>query len=149
MSDRCRPLRVDAMVAGGSTNQTIGLVWGWHAMSQGNPMNPPALPSNTSRYIIILSDGLNTQDRWYGDGSNHRKENGLIVRDMQESTRWVIDIESLEQLMDLDVTSVSKQSEPFGQAPAAIQVVTGDEIRRAGASSIPEALRLAPHDATL
>ena len=50
---------------------------------------------------------------------------------------------SLEQLMDLDVTSVSKQPEPYGQAPAAIQVVTGDQIRRSGASSIPEALRLA------
>ncbi|MBW8864532.1 MAG: TonB-dependent receptor [Verrucomicrobia bacterium] len=50
---------------------------------------------------------------------------------------------SLEQLMDLDVTSVAKQPEPYGQAPAAIQVVTGDDIRRSGASSIPEALRLA------
>ena len=61
---------VDAMVADGSTNQTIGLVWGWHALSQGNPLNAPALPPNTSRYIIILSDGLNTQDRWYGNGSS-------------------------------------------------------------------------------
>ena len=50
---------------------------------------------------------------------------------------------SLEELMNLDVTSVSRQSEPYGQAPAAIQVVTQDEIRRSGASSIPEALRLA------
>ena len=50
---------------------------------------------------------------------------------------------SLEQLMDLDVTSVAKQPEPYGRAPAAIQVVTGDEIRRSGASSLPEALRLA------
>jgi iron complex outermembrane receptor protein len=50
---------------------------------------------------------------------------------------------SLEQLMDLDVTSVAKQPEPYGQAPAAIDVVTNDEIRRSGASSIPEALRLA------
>jgi len=45
--------------------------------------------------------------------------------------------------MDLDVTSVSKQPEPYGQAPAALDVITGDEIRRSGASSIPEALRLA------
>jgi iron complex outermembrane receptor protein len=50
---------------------------------------------------------------------------------------------SLEELMNLDVTSVSKQPEPFAQAPAAIQVITQDEIRRSGASSIPEALRLA------
>jgi iron complex outermembrane receptor protein len=50
---------------------------------------------------------------------------------------------SLEELMDQDVTSVSKQPQLYGQAPAAIQVVTGDQIRRSGASSIPEALRLA------
>jgi iron complex outermembrane receptor protein len=50
---------------------------------------------------------------------------------------------SLEQLMDLDVTSVSKQPEPYEQAPAAIRVITNDEILRFGASSIPEALRLA------
>ncbi len=50
---------------------------------------------------------------------------------------------SLEELMDQKVTSVAKEPEPYAQAPAAIQVVTGDEIRRSGASSIPEALRLA------
>ncbi|HEV7680814.1 MAG TPA: TonB-dependent receptor [Pyrinomonadaceae bacterium] len=45
--------------------------------------------------------------------------------------------------MDLEVTSVAKEPEPYREAPAAIQVVTDDDIRRAGASSIPEALRLA------
>ena len=50
---------------------------------------------------------------------------------------------SLEQLMELDVTSVSKAPEPYGEAPAAIEVITSDDIRRSGASSIPEALRLA------
>jgi iron complex outermembrane recepter protein len=50
---------------------------------------------------------------------------------------------SLEELMDQQVTSVAKQPEPLGQAPAAIQVVTGEDIRRSSASSIPEALRLA------
>ncbi|MBL6853745.1 MAG: hypothetical protein ISS15_14460 [Alphaproteobacteria bacterium] len=62
--------KIDSMVAGGSTDQTIGLAWGWHALSQGDPLNAPALPANTARYLIILSDGLNTQDRWYGDGYN-------------------------------------------------------------------------------
>jgi iron complex outermembrane recepter protein len=50
---------------------------------------------------------------------------------------------SLEQLMNLDVTSVAKQPQPYGEAPAAIEVITNDEIRRSGASSIPEALQLA------
>ena len=44
--------------------------------------------------------------------------------------------------MDQDVTSVSREPIPYGQAPASIDVITSDEIRRSGASSIPEALRL-------
>ena len=50
---------------------------------------------------------------------------------------------SLEQLMDIEVTSVAREAEPYSQAPAAIDVITNDEIRRSGATSIPEALRLA------
>ena len=51
---------------------------------------------------------------------------------------------SLEQLLNLEVTSVSRRSEKLSSAPAAIHVITGDEIRRVGATSIPEALRLSP-----
>ena len=61
---------VDGMSAGGSTNQTIGLVWGWQTQTQNAPLSAPALPANTQQVMILLSDGLNTQDRWYGDGSN-------------------------------------------------------------------------------
>ncbi|HEY1172468.1 MAG TPA: TonB-dependent receptor [Verrucomicrobiae bacterium] len=51
---------------------------------------------------------------------------------------------SLEQLMSIEVTSVSKHAEPVAKAPAAIHVLTGDDIRRSGATSIPEALRMVP-----
>src|SRR5581483_9366885 len=61
---------VDSMVANGSTNQTIGLQHGWATLTSGSPYSAPALPANTTQYIILVSDGLNTQDRWYGDGSN-------------------------------------------------------------------------------
>jgi Flp pilus assembly protein TadG len=61
---------VDAMTANGSTNQTIGLAWGWQAQTSGVPLSAGALPANTQQVMILLSDGLNTQDRWYGDGSN-------------------------------------------------------------------------------
>jgi len=50
---------------------------------------------------------------------------------------------SLEQLMNVEVTSVSRRPQKLIQAAAAIQVITGDEIRRYGATSLPEALRLA------
>ena len=55
---------IDSMVAAGTTNQPIGLVWGWHSISPGDPMNAPALPSGTRQIIILLTDGLNTEDRW-------------------------------------------------------------------------------------
>jgi iron complex outermembrane receptor protein len=50
---------------------------------------------------------------------------------------------SIEQLMNLQVTSVSKRPERLARAASAIQVITQQDIRRSGASSLPEALRLA------
>ena len=50
---------------------------------------------------------------------------------------------SLQELMDLEVTSVSRRPEKLSDTASAIQVITGDDIRRSGATSIPEALRLA------
>jgi iron complex outermembrane receptor protein len=50
---------------------------------------------------------------------------------------------SLDELMNLEVTSVSKEPQKLLQAAAAIQVITNEDIRRSGATSIPEALRLA------
>jgi iron complex outermembrane receptor protein len=51
---------------------------------------------------------------------------------------------SLEQLMNIEVTTVARRPESAALTPAAIFVITRDDIRRAGVSSIPEALRLAP-----
>ena len=50
---------------------------------------------------------------------------------------------SIEQLMNLEVTSVSRRPERLAQVASAIQVITQQDIRRSGASSLPEALRLA------
>ena len=51
---------------------------------------------------------------------------------------------SLEQLGDIEVTTVSKDPVKVSQTPAAIYVITQEDIRRSGATSIPEVLRLAP-----
>lgn len=51
---------------------------------------------------------------------------------------------SLEELLDIEVTSVSKHAEPLSNAAAAIFVITADDIRRKGAKSIPQALRDVP-----
>ena len=51
---------------------------------------------------------------------------------------------SLEQLMDAEVTSVSKKQERLLNAASAIYVITQEDIRRSGFTSIPEALRMVP-----
>ena len=63
---------VDSMQPNGATNQPIGLVWGWQSLVGGGPLTAPAKDSNYnySDIIILMSDGLNTQNRWYGNGSN-------------------------------------------------------------------------------
>ncbi|MCI0530622.1 MAG: TonB-dependent receptor [candidate division Zixibacteria bacterium] len=52
---------------------------------------------------------------------------------------------SVEELMNIEVTSVSKRPEKLLETASAIQVITQEEISRSGASSLPEALRLAPN----
>lgn len=58
---------VDQMYPNGNTNQPIGLVWGWLSLVGGGPLTAPAMDSNYQyqQVIILLSDGLNTQDRFY------------------------------------------------------------------------------------
>src|SRR5271154_932670 len=51
---------------------------------------------------------------------------------------------SLEQLSEIEVTTPSREPTKVSDTPAAIFVITGDDIRRSGATCIPEALRLAP-----
>jgi len=51
---------------------------------------------------------------------------------------------SLEELRDVVVVTVSRFEERLDHAPASAYVITADDIRRAGATSLPEALRLAP-----
>jgi iron complex outermembrane recepter protein len=50
---------------------------------------------------------------------------------------------SLEELMDIEVTLVSMRPEKLSEAASAVQVITREDIRRSGAVTLPEALRLA------
>ena len=64
---------VDGLYPLGATNQPIGLVWGWQSLVGGGPIaEPPAKASNYrySEAIVLMSDGLNTLNRWDGNGSS-------------------------------------------------------------------------------
>jgi Flp pilus assembly protein TadG len=58
---------VTDMLPLGNTNQAVGLAWGWQSLSTVNgPIMAPAKNNNYiyKDYIVLLSDGLNTQNRW-------------------------------------------------------------------------------------
>ena len=65
---------VNSMQPAGATNQNIGLQMGWMSLVGGGigggAFTVPAEDSNYTyqHVIILLTDGLNTQNRWYGDG---------------------------------------------------------------------------------
>jgi iron complex outermembrane receptor protein len=69
---------------------------------------------------------------------------GALGQETQLAARELVDL-SLEQLSNIVVHSVSRRDEPLARAPASIYVISGDDIRRSGATSLPEALRLAPN----
>jgi hypothetical protein len=59
--------KIDAMQPRGNTNTTIGLEWAWHSLKQGVPLSAPAEDSTYqyNKVIIFMTDGTNTQNRWY------------------------------------------------------------------------------------
>jgi Flp pilus assembly protein TadG len=75
---------VNAMQPTGGTDQSVGLAWAWQSLLQTGPIPAPSEDPNTTynRVIILLSDGLNTEDRWpyYGNGST---QNGTTIDSRQ------------------------------------------------------------------
>ena len=61
----------------------------------------------------------------------------------QESARNLKKL-SLEELLEMDVTSVTRREDSLARTAAAVTVLTSEDLRRLGATSIPEALRLVP-----
>jgi Flp pilus assembly protein TadG len=57
--------KIDSMAASGNTNVTIGLMWGWHALTPNLPLAEGSDPSpDRDKVIVLLTDGTNTQNRW-------------------------------------------------------------------------------------
>jgi Flp pilus assembly protein TadG len=63
--------KIDAMNPAGNTNVTIGLVWGWHALTKSEPLTQGSDPApDKDKVIVLLTDGDNTQNRWTTSGSS-------------------------------------------------------------------------------
>jgi iron complex outermembrane receptor protein len=80
---------------------------------------------------VLLLAGL-VEGSWAGPLQEDQKTGGRLTQ------------VSLEQLGNIEVTTASKEPVKATRTPAAIYVITQEDIRRSGATSIPEVLRLAP-----
>ncbi|MGB0468481.1 MAG: TonB-dependent receptor plug domain-containing protein [Pontibacterium sp.] len=88
----------------------------------------PGLPVSRQRHYLVLSFivlGLSSP--------------GAVASDVDQ----LIDL-PLQALLDMEVTSVSRREQNLLTAPAAIHVVTSEDLRRRGVTSIPDALRMVP-----
>lgn len=85
--------------------------------------------------VVLVSLGLSGWAHAQGPESQSEgeAEQGAALGDL-----------SLEELLDVEVTSVAKKRQSLLSAPAAVFVVTADDIRRAGVKTIPDALRMVP-----
>lgn len=75
--------------------------------------------------------------------SLYAKTESLETPRSEKSSRDIAEL-SLEELMNIEVTTVTRQIKSVEQSAAAVFVITSEMIRRSGATSLPELLRLAP-----
>lgn len=89
--------KIDALYPAGNTNQGIGFAWGWQTLSAG-PFTYPAetVGYQYSKVIVLMSDGLNTENRWSTSTSSinarqaaactNAKADGITVYAVQVNT---------------------------------------------------------------
>jgi Flp pilus assembly protein TadG len=76
---------VDQMQPAGNTNQTIGLVWAWHALTKDAPLNAPAPTQDTQQVIILLTDGLNTANRFSTNATDVDARTRLVCTNIKNA----------------------------------------------------------------
>jgi iron complex outermembrane receptor protein len=98
--------------------------------------------------LIDVTTGRSPGDRPVPTGATRFAGNFLLLFGLSavSTAAPAVDLfeRSIEELGQLRVVTVSRRSEPVRDAPSAIFVITSEEIRRSGYTTLPEILRLAP-----
>jgi hypothetical protein len=101
---------VNNMTPNGNTNQAIGLAHGWMSLVGGGPYpNPPPKDPNYTynQVIILLTDGLNTQDRWYTDQASIDARQAMTCSNVKAAG---ITLYTIQVNTDADPTSTLLQN---------------------------------------
>jgi len=119
---------VNNMVASGNTNQAIGLALGWMSLTGGGPFTAPPMDSNYvySQIIILLTDGLNTQDRWYGTASQIDARQTLTCNNIKAAgiTLYTIQVDTDGTPTSTLLQQCASDSSKFFLLTSSSQIVT-------------------------
>jgi hypothetical protein len=127
--------KVEGMVARSLTNQPIGLAWGWMALTEGAPMfSPPITDPATQKYVVLLSDGRNTRNRWSGSESDIDARQKKVCDNIKAAKIKIFSvllIEGNEPLMKDCASSADmfQKLESSSQVAAAFQNITTDLLK--------------------
>lgn len=126
-----------------ATVLVVAIIWLGYGTERAGAQTPST--SSSSRHLAASAseDASSPSDALPSggdaDGTVDDPE-GILNLDLEQLVKTDVVVPS----MDIEVTSVAKQESTVGRSPAAIFVVTNEMIRRSGATSIPEALRMVP-----
>jgi iron complex outermembrane receptor protein len=107
--------------------------WMWRKRRFGVPVRCRRAAGTTSAILLLLAGIRGSAG---AEAPDSTATPVVAAADLTELT--------LEQLSNVPVSSVSRRSERLSDAPASVYVITAEDIRRSGAKTLPEALRLCP-----
>jgi Flp pilus assembly protein TadG len=119
---------VNNMSPGGNTNQAIGLQLGWMSLVGGGPFpTPPAMNSNYTykQVIILLTDGLNTQNRWYTSESSIDARQALTCSNIKAAgiTLYTIQVNTAGDPTSALLQNCASTSDKFYLLTSASQII--------------------------
>ena len=119
---------VTNMSPGGNTNQAIGLQLGWMSLTGGGPFTVPAEDANYTyaHVIILLTDGLNTQDRWYSNQSSIDARQSLTCTNAKAAgiTLYMIQVNTDGSPTSTLLQNCASDSSKFFLLTSSSQIVT-------------------------
>jgi Flp pilus assembly protein TadG len=93
---------VDTMTPSGMTNVTIGMAWGWHALSQKEPFTQAqAVKPDVDKVLILLTDGLNTQNRFTTNPSQIDGRTAAVCDNIKKNNIKLYTVRVIEGNVDL------------------------------------------------
>jgi Flp pilus assembly protein TadG len=122
--------KVDELTANGNTNQTIGLQWAFQSLTTNSPL---AVPSKDGNYkyedaIILLTDGLNTENRFTSSESSIDKRMEVACNNVKNAGVTVYTVLVMAGNADLLKNCASSTSKYFALTSADQMIATFNTI---------------------